>query len=253
MSFPRLQSSATPVLYRANFPFVGQATHFCLFLSWLCGKAQYSMLSNTAVKILLWSHNSESKQEELSWAVRPTVGEQKAGGCSPDKTHRCDVESSFWGNMPGTPLFCRAWVLKEYSDSLCMHHRLKPSFCSSSGIMIRIKSSDQAAVCKTRRNIWPAFVSTVVLRTSRRRDLFSVQTGRRVPLIVPGNVSAARACWCCISGGFCLGRTENVCMMRSMLMSLQLSIIGWHVPRRLLCTVAEQQWMENVWIQRFNR
>lgn len=182
--YPRLQLSATPALYRANFPFVGQATQTvcCLFLD--CGKAEYSMLSNTAVKILLWSHNSESKQYELSWAVRPTVGEQKAGGCSPDKTHRCDVESSFWGNMPDTPLFCRVLVLKEYSDSLCMHHRLKPSFRSLSGVMIRIKSSDQAAVCKTLPNIWPVFVSTIVLRTPRRRDLFSVQTVRRVLLIV---------------------------------------------------------------------
>lgn len=228
--YPRLQSSATPALYGASFPFVGQATQTvcCLFLD--CGKAEYSMLSNTAVKILLRSHNSESKQDELSWAVRPTVGEQKAGGCAPDRTHRCDVESSFWGNMPDTPLFCR--VLKEYSDSLCMHHRLKPSFRSLSGVMIRIKSSEQAAVCKTRPNIWPAFVSTFMLGMSRRRDLFSFQTVRRVLLIVlemsalPERVDVA-------SVGVSVS-AENVCMMRSMLMSLQLSIIGWHVPRWLL-------------------
>lgn len=249
--YPHLQSSAAAALYHANFPFVGQATQtvFCLFLD--CGKAEYSMLSNTAVKILLWSHDSKSKQEELSWAVRPTVGEQKAGGCLPDKTHRCDVESSFWGNMPDTPLFGRVLVLKEYSDSLCLIHRLKLSFRSLSGVMIRIKSSDQAAVCKTRLNT-RVCVDVCAAYVTSSWPLFRSDSATG-PVDRPGNVSAARECWCCISGGFCLGRTENVWMMRSMLMSLQLSIIGWHVPRRRLCTVVEEQWMESVWIQRFNR
>lgn len=82
-----------------------------LSVSWLCGNADLSMLSITAVKTLLLGRNNQWKQEELSWAVRQTVGEENAGGRSSDKTHRRDVEKCFEEKMPDT-LFCKTLVLK---------------------------------------------------------------------------------------------------------------------------------------------
>lgn len=184
MTYPHLQLSATSALYRANFPFVGQATQTvcCLFLG--CGKAEYSMLSNTAVKILCEA--TTASQNRMScpepWG-RPWAS--KRLGAARQIRHIDVMWKVVFEKTCLTPRCSAVLVLKEYSDGLCMHHRLKPSFRSLSGVMIRIKSSDQAAVCKTRPNIWPALCRrSCWVRHVVVTSFFSVQTARRVLLIV---------------------------------------------------------------------